>query len=278
MTTILLSACVLALAPVMQEAAPTPPAPKEGAAAAVAPPSEADRKAASEALGRIVEAYRDAKGVMVEMEVVVGAASARGSGAAPAVTAKATFASGRRAHLSFRDWQLRLANGRIVQAFSALEDEIDYLIVDMAAGISPSVLAFMAACQRRYIVVRDDPSSIADAYGTIKVLIQDYDLNEIYIIPNAVASQAEGQNLFRRINQVCAQFLNYTTHYLGAIEYDDQILAAHRKYEPVMEFAPGSNSARDFKRLAKSIAQMPPTGTVSGGMQFFVERLVRFQA
>ncbi len=45
-----------------------------------------------------------------------------------------------------------------------------------------------------------------------------------------------------------------------------------------MEFAPGSNSARDFKRLAKSIAQMPPTGTVSGGMQFFVERLVRFKA
>ena len=136
----------------------------------------------------------------------------------------------------------------------------------------------MAACQRRYIVVRDDPSSIADAYGTIKVLIQDYDLNEIYIIPNAVASQAEGQNLFRRINQVCAQFLNYTTHYLGSIEYDDQIVAAHKKYEPVMEFAPGSNSARDFKRLAKSIAQMPPTGTISGGMQFFVERLVRFQA
>ena len=33
-----------------------------------------------------------------------------------------------------------------------------------------------------------------------------------------------------------------------------------------MEFAPGSNSARDFKRLAKSIAQMPPTGTISGGM------------
>jgi len=26
----------------------------------------------------------------------------------------------------------------------------------------------LAACQRRFIVVQDDPSSIADAYGTIK--------------------------------------------------------------------------------------------------------------
>ncbi|MFM8463131.1 MAG: AAA family ATPase, partial [Burkholderiaceae bacterium] len=31
----------------------------------------------------------------------------------------------------------------IVQAFSELDDEIDYLIVDTAAGIAPSVLAFM---------------------------------------------------------------------------------------------------------------------------------------
>ena len=171
----------------------------------------------------------------------------------------------------------RVQASRIVQSFSALEDEIDYLIVDMAAGISPTVLTFMGACQRRYIVVRDDPSSIADAYGTIQVLIQDYDLNEIYIVPNAVNSQADGQNLYRRINQVCAQFLNFTTRYLGSIENDDAILAAHKKYEPVLEFAPRSNSARDFKRLAKSITQMPPIANFSGGMQFFVERLVRHQ-
>lgn len=167
---------------------------------------------------------------------------------------------------------------RIVQSFSALESDIDYLIVDMAAGISPSVLAFMAACQRRFIVVRDDPSSIADAYGTIKILIQDYDLNEIYIVPNAVGSQSEGQHLFNRINQVCAQFLNHTTHYLGAIERDDQVLAAHRKYEPVLEFSPTSVASRDFKKLAKATMQLPPISTLSGGLQFFVERLVSAEA
>jgi flagellar biosynthesis protein FlhG len=76
----------------------------------------------------------------------------------------------------------------IVQAFSELEDEVDYLIVDMAAGISPSVMSFMQACPRRFIVVRDDPSSIADAYGTIKVLIQDCGADEIYLIPNGMGS------------------------------------------------------------------------------------------
>ncbi|MFZ2738524.1 MAG: MinD/ParA family protein [Burkholderiaceae bacterium] len=166
---------------------------------------------------------------------------------------------------------------RVVQSFSALEDEIDYLIVDMAAGISPSVLAFMEACQRRFIIVRDDPSSIADAYGMIKVLIQEYDLNEIYIIPNAVKNQTDGQNLFRRINQVCAQFLNYTTNYIGSIEDDKLILEGHRKFEPILNYAPSSLSARSFIRLAKSVTQIPRINNISGGMQFFVERLVRSQ-
>jgi flagellar biosynthesis protein FlhG len=83
----------------------------------------------------------------------------------------------------------------IVQAFSSLSGQIDYLIVDVAAGISPSVLSFLAACQRRFIVVKDDPSSIADAYGTIKVLNQQMDLDEIYLLPNQVGSQAEGWKL-----------------------------------------------------------------------------------
>jgi flagellar biosynthesis protein FlhG len=164
---------------------------------------------------------------------------------------------------------------RIVQAFSSLEDQIDFLIVDMAAGIAPAVMSFMSACARRFVVVRDDPSSIADAYGTIKVLIQDHGLDEIYLIPNGVASAQEGYQLFERINQVCARFLNHTVRYLGSIENDEMILTALKKYQSVIEFAPGSAGARDFRRLAEAVRQLPTTDNLSGGLQFFLERLVK---
>ena len=172
--------------------------------------------------------------------------------------------------------EMQAAN--IVRAFSALDEDIDYLIVDMAAGISPEVLAFMAACSRRFVVVRDDPSSIADAYATIKVLIQDQGLDEIYLIPNGVDSAQEGYQLFERINQVCARFLNRTVRYLGAIEQDDLILTALKKYQPVSEYAPGSAGARDFRRLAEATRQLEPIEEASGGLQFFVERLVKARA
>ena len=163
----------------------------------------------------------------------------------------------------------------IVQAFSELDDDIDYLILDAAAGIAPSVLAFMEACQRRFIVVKDEPSSIADAYGIIKVMTRDLELDEIYLIPNMVESQAAGAQLYRRVNEVCDRFLGKTLQYLTSIESDEMILAALKKYQSVMEFAPGSAGARDYRRLADAITHLPNISHASGGLQFFMERLVR---
>jgi flagellar biosynthesis protein FlhG len=163
----------------------------------------------------------------------------------------------------------------IVQAFSDLSKDIDYLIVDVAAGISPSVLAFLGACQRRFIVVQDDPSSIADAYGTIKVLSQELHLDEIYLLPNMVETQTQGWKLYQRLNDVCIRFLNESIHYLTAIERDEMVLAALKKYQSVMELAPGTAAARDFRRLAELCTQLRPIDHPSGGLQFFMERLLQ---
>ena len=168
--------------------------------------------------------------------------------------------------------QLQAAS--IVQSFGALTDEVDFLIVDVAAGISPSVLSFLAACQRRFIVVKDDPSSIADAYGTIKILSKEMALDEIYLLPNMVGSQTEGWKLYKKLNDVCVRFLGESVHYLTSIEEDEMVLRALKKYQSVIEMAPGSAASRDFMRLAEACTHLRPIDQASGGMQFFMERLI----
>ncbi len=169
--------------------------------------------------------------------------------------------------------QLQAAS--IVQAFSALEEELDYLIVDISAGISPPTLAFMVACPRRFIVVRDDPLSIADAFATIKVLVQDYGLSEIYLLPNGMCSQQDGELLFNRIDRACANFLNQSIHYIGTIKQDRDILLALKKCQSVLESAPKSLCAKDFKRLALLTEALEPISYASGVLEFFIERLVK---
>jgi len=163
----------------------------------------------------------------------------------------------------------------LIQAFSTLTEQVDYLIVDVAAGLSTAVLEFMAACQRRLVVVCDQPSSIADAYGLIKVMSAEMNLDEIYLVPNLVASAAQGKQLHRRLNDVCTRFLGVGLRQLGSIDQDESVLQASRKFASVLDHAPGSAASRVFKNMAEQLVSLPPINEPSGRPQFFMERLLR---
>lgn len=165
----------------------------------------------------------------------------------------------------------------IIHSFSELEDELDYFIVDMAAGLSDSVMAFLAACQHRFIVLKNEPSSIADAYATIKVMIQDYSLDNIFVIPNSVLSQNEGRHLYRSINSVIKNFLGGEVNYLHSISEDEMLLRAIKASQPILSFAPASPAARDFSAVADIVEALPKHDSISGGLQFFVERMAAHQ-
>jgi len=162
----------------------------------------------------------------------------------------------------------------VVQSFTEFESPLDYLIVDAAAGISSSVITFLKACHETLVVVRDEPSSIADAYGIIKVLATEHNYESIGLIPNGVPDQRSGQLLYQRLNAVSIKFLNLDLEYTSAIESDEKILEAARKYTPVITHSPGSTAARDFRKLAKEIELLPISKHASGGLQFFVERML----
>jgi flagellar biosynthesis protein FlhG len=154
---------------------------------------------------------------------------------------------------------------------------VDYLIVDVAAGISPSVLAFMAACQRRLVVLQDQPAAIADAYGLIKVMTQDQELDEIYLVPNAVQGEAHGQQLSTFVNDVTVRFLGQAVKCLGSVAADELVQQAQRKYRPVVDFAPGTRASADFRKLAQSLEKLAPLQSPAGQLQFFMNRMLQAQ-
>ena len=94
----------------------------------------------------------------------------------------------------------------VIRAFSSLDRPVDVMIVDIAAGISPSVLTFLKACQQQLIVMKDEFSSIADAYGLVKVLAEDLPLAGMALVPNGVESQGAGERLHAHFSSVCERF------------------------------------------------------------------------
>tara|TARA_B100000767_G_scaffold273972_1_gene305657 strand:+ start:8077 stop:8904 length:828 start_codon:yes stop_codon:yes gene_type:complete len=163
----------------------------------------------------------------------------------------------------------------IIQSFSEIEDTLDYLIVDLAAGLSDTVMTFIGACEHRFIIVKDDPSSIADAYASIKVMIQDYQLDNIFIITNCMDSLEEGHRLYQGVDSVIQRFLGGQVGHLGTIREDEMVLRSIKASKPLLKFSPSSAAARDFEKLAKAVTKLTTETSISGGLQFFLERLTR---
>jgi flagellar biosynthesis protein FlhG len=161
----------------------------------------------------------------------------------------------------------------IIQVFSEIEDDLDYLIVDVAAGLSDAVMAFMCACQHRIVVVKNEPYSIADAYSTIKVMMQEYKLDRIHLLPNGVESQREGERLFKSINTVVQNFLDGQIKYLHSISADSAVMRAMKASQPLVNYAPASIAAREIGELSEKVMSLEANVPLNGNIQFFVERV-----
>ncbi|MCK5191190.1 MAG: MinD/ParA family protein, partial [Methylococcales bacterium] len=164
----------------------------------------------------------------------------------------------------------------IIRAFSEIDQNLDVLIVDTAAGISSSVVNFARACQEIIVVVCDEPTSLTDAYAYIKLLNRDYGLSKFHIVTNMVQTVQQGQQLFTKLAKVTDRYLDVSLSYTGAIPFDEYLRKSVQKQKPVVDIFPRSKAALAVKNLALKIHGWPIKIQPGGYLEFFVERLIQY--
>ncbi|MGC3998702.1 MAG: MinD/ParA family protein [Anaeromyxobacter sp.] len=112
----------------------------------------------------------------------------------------------------------------LVSAFEPLDDRFDLVIVDCGAGIGDNVLFFAGAAQEALLVVSPEPTSLSDAYATVKVLSQDAGVSHFSVVANQ-AADFQGRDVFRRLTQVTDRFLDARLKYLGNVPRDEDSAA-----------------------------------------------------
>jgi flagellar biosynthesis protein FlhG len=163
----------------------------------------------------------------------------------------------------------------LVQAFSALSNRVDTLIVDTSAGIAHSVVQFTQAAQHVLLVVCDEPASMTDAYALVKVLSRNHAVTRFHVLANMVRAPGEGEGLFEKLQRVTGRFLDVTLEYVGEIPEDPYLRRAIREQRPVLAAFPSCPASRAFKKLALKADKWPVPECPRGNLEFFVERLVR---
>jgi flagellar biosynthesis protein FlhG len=162
----------------------------------------------------------------------------------------------------------------IIRAFSDLYHRVEVLVVDTAAGLHDSVLTFSQAAHHVLIVVCDEPASITDAYGLIKVLSREHGVRRFQILANQTRRPGEGPDLFQKISRVCDRFLNVTLEFAGSVPYDDYLRRAVQRQIAVVEAYPASISSIALKNIALKADKWSVPKGARGHLEFFVERMV----
>ena len=162
----------------------------------------------------------------------------------------------------------------VIRAFSELSHPLDVLLIDTAAGISDSVIAYTKAAQEVIVVLCDEPASITDAYALIKLLSRDFGLHRFHVLANMVSSIQTGKELFRKILQVTDRYLDVALDFVGVIPNDEYLRKAVQRQKAVVDAYPRCKSSLAFKKLAQKADSWPVSLSAGSRLEFFVERLI----
>jgi flagellar biosynthesis protein FlhG len=151
---------------------------------------------------------------------------------------------------------------RLRAVFDGLAGRYDYLLLDTGAGIADVVLYVASLADEIVVVATPEPTAMADAYATIKVLAMQQQRSQIHLVINQVRRQGEGLTLTRQLQQVVDRFIDSGTPggavrlgYLGEIPHDELVPQAVRSRRLLLESSPGSAVGRSFIDIAGRLAR-----------------------
>jgi flagellar biosynthesis protein FlhG len=141
----------------------------------------------------------------------------------------------------------------ILRKLQKMENSVDFMLIDTAAGIADNVMGILMSAAQVIVVATPEPTSIVDAYATIKTILQNSPKKSISIVVNNVVGVGDAEQVFNHMNSATQRFLDHKLNFLGMIPHDLEVVEAVREQTPFIEFAPNTPASRAVRLIAKQI-------------------------
>lgn len=146
---------------------------------------------------------------------------------------------------------------KLLYEIEKLEESMDFIILDIGAGISNMVIDFILAADEALLITTPDPTSLMDVYALIKALtIYNYE-GKLRLVANMVEDKKDADNTFEKLNRVAGSFLDINLELLGYLERTNSIVDAVRKQEPFVLLYPRINVSKRMNIMALKLMDIP---------------------
>jgi MinD-like ATPase involved in chromosome partitioning or flagellar assembly len=151
---------------------------------------------------------------------------------------------------------------QLLNIIEKMKPRFDCIILDTGAGISDVVLFAVSLADDVMVVATPEPTSLTDAYATIKVLATQQGRRVIKLVVNQVARAGEGRTIRGQLQQVIDRYVSpmlgdenesLKLDLSGEVPIDPAVREAILKRQLLMEALPGSPAALGVGAVADKL-------------------------
>jgi flagellar biosynthesis protein FlhG len=148
---------------------------------------------------------------------------------------------------------------QLLAVIQQVAPRFDRILLDTGAGISDVVLYTVSLADQVMVVATPEPTSLTDAYATIKVLAGQQQRRTIKLVVNQVSRPGEGRVIRGQLQQVIDRFVSNGTdtplklELLGEVPTDNAVREAVQRRQLLLEMLPGCEAARAVAGIAEKL-------------------------
>ncbi len=148
-----------------------------------------------------------------------------------------------------------------LRIISGLVPHYDVVLMDTGAGISDVVLFAVSLASEVLVVATPEPTSLTDAYATIKVLVGQQKRQTIRMVVNQTARLGDGRAITVQLQQVLDRFVvsepgrGVKLVHLGDIPADPSVRQAVMRRQLLLQATPACPAALAISQLAMKLEE-----------------------
>ena len=146
-----------------------------------------------------------------------------------------------------------------LRIISGLVPNYDVVLLDTGAGISDVVLFAVSLASEVLMVATPEPTSLTDAYATIKVLVGQQQRQTVRVLVNQAARPGSGQAITNQLQQVLDRFVvtdrPIRLIHMGDIPVDPEVRQAIMRRQLLMQTTPGCPAGVAISQLARKLEE-----------------------
>ncbi|MBV8915406.1 MAG: cobyrinic acid a,c-diamide synthase, partial [Acetobacteraceae bacterium] len=142
---------------------------------------------------------------------------------------------------------------RLLGELDALRPDYDHIILDLGAGVGRSVRRMAAWADIVLVLASEEPTSLTDAYATLKLHAADRPDGDARLIVNQAKDYAAGERTASTLVRACSNFLGRAPAVVGTILRDPRVPDCIRRQSLLLTRYPASPAAADIERIAAKL-------------------------